>query len=216
MAVKAEEGKVRRRKHRQEFGIVASVAEAYGVKIPPEQLEQSLTPNQVGEIMGLSGEAVKQWIYHRRLPAVKLANGYWKVRKSDLERFLQARLEGAKYRVMLVGGDAETQKLLNQELDTRKYYVVATDLLADAVLKIGDIQPSLIVVDVTWEHGWELIERIHANKNSRPIPVLILAGPMGTPDVERAAELDVKGCLNKPVTGPALAQQIINIQNRCL
>ena len=197
-----------------EVAIVAEAAAAYGIKVPAEQLEQSLTREQVAEVMGLGVDEVKQWIYQRRLPAVKLANGNWRVRKSDLERFLQARLKETKYRLMVVGTDAETLKTMNQALDPRRYEVLVTNLAADALLKIRDLRPSLIVVDVAWEHGWQLIEEIHAARGSRPIPVLVVDGSMGEVDVDRAAHLDVKGCLNKPLSGPALAQQITSIQDR--
>jgi hypothetical protein len=39
-------------------------------------VEDYLTPNQVGKELGVTGEAVKQWIYRRRLHAEKLPNGY--------------------------------------------------------------------------------------------------------------------------------------------
>ena len=214
MAQKTGENKVRRRRRRAQIGIVAEVAAAYGVKLPTEQMEQSLTPNQIGEIMGVSGEAVKQWIYHRRLPAVKLANGYWQVRKTDLERFLQARFNGVKRRIMAVGLDSETRQAFDQAVDSSKYESLATDLMADAMLKLNDLQPAMIVVDASWKHTWELIERMRASKALRGIPVLLLETAAGASDIERAAQLDIKGCLTKPLSAPALAQQIASIMNR--
>jgi excisionase family DNA binding protein len=215
MATEPVEVKVKRTPSgRHEIAVVAEAAAAYGVKVPAEQLEQSLTRDQVAEVMGLSVEEVKQWIYQRRLPAVKLANGNWRVRKSDLERFLQARLKETKYRLMVVGADAETLKTVNRALDPRRYEILVTNLVADALLKIRDLRPSLIVVDVAWQHGWKLIEDIHAARGARPIPVLVVDGAMGEADVHRAAHLDVKGCLNKPLSGPALTQEITSIQNR--
>ena len=216
MAQKISENKVRRKRRRAEIGIVAEVAAAYGVKLPAEQLEPSLTPNQIGDIMGVSGEAVKQWIYHRRLPAVKLANGYWQVRRADLERFLQARFEGVKRRVLAVGLDSETLRTFNQAVDPNKYEGLATDLLADALLKINDLQPAMVVVDVAWKHGWELVEKLRATKGLRGIPVVILETATGAADVERAMQLDIIGCLTKPVNAPALAQQIATVMTRYL
>src|SRR5258708_3180036 len=77
-------------------------AAAYGVSLPTESTtDRYLSPNDIGKILNVTGEAVKQWIYHRRLPAVKLANGYWKVKVSDFENFLKARHEVGRRRVLI-------------------------------------------------------------------------------------------------------------------
>lgn len=214
MTQKTSEIKVKRRKRRSQIGIVAEVAAAYGVKLPPEQLEPSLSPNQIGGIMGVTGEAVKQWIYHRRLPAVRLANGYWQVRKSDFERFLKARFEGVKRRILAVGLDGESLRVFNQAIDPNRQEALSTDLLADAMLKINDLQPAAVVVDIAWKQGWELVERIRASKGLSGIPVLVLEPTAGAMDLERATELGIKGCLTKPINAPALAQQIAGITDR--
>ncbi len=35
-----------------------------------------LSPNEAGRKLGITGEAVKRWVYHGRLPASKSRNGY--------------------------------------------------------------------------------------------------------------------------------------------
>jgi len=46
-----------------------------------------VTPNEAGKKLGLTGEAVKQWIYTGKLKAGKADNGYWWIREADLEEF---------------------------------------------------------------------------------------------------------------------------------
>jgi len=53
--------------------------------------EGTLTPNEIGKRLNISGEAVKQWIYLGRLPAAKLDNGYWFVKEDDLKVFLSRK-----------------------------------------------------------------------------------------------------------------------------
>src|SRR5690349_20843000 len=77
------------------------IAASYGVSITMPAAEESLSPNEVAEILNVTGAAVKQWIYQRRLPAVKLGNGFWKVRKVDLESFLRNRESGGPRRILL-------------------------------------------------------------------------------------------------------------------
>lgn len=211
---KTDGSKTKRRRRLSQVGIVAEAAAAYGVKLPPEQMEPSLTPNQIGEILGLTGEAVKQWIYHRRLPAVKLANGYWRVRKTDLEKFLQARFEGVKRRILAVGLDGEALQVLAEAVDPGKYESVTTDLMADALLKLNDLQPAMVVLDVSWKQAWGLVEKIRACKSMRRIPIVVLEAAANAVDIEQATQFDIKGCLTKPVSVPALEQQISAIMNR--
>src|SRR5579864_2570815 len=95
--------------------IRAGVAAEYGVSVPTQLEGGSLSPNEVGEILGVTGEAVKQWIYHRRLPAVKLSNGYWRVQSADLERFLQARQEVGKLKILVAAG-ADSLSLVTESI----------------------------------------------------------------------------------------------------
>jgi len=49
------------------------------------------SPNEVAAKLGISGEAVKNWIYTGKLRAAKAMNGYWWVREDDLKEFLESR-----------------------------------------------------------------------------------------------------------------------------
>jgi excisionase family DNA binding protein len=179
-------------------------------------VEQLLSPNQVAKIMGTYPEAVKQWIFRRELPAVRMANGYWRVRKADLEQFLQARSEGMKRRILAVGLDSEALRTFNQALDPSKYEALATDLMADTILKINDLNPAMVIIDVAWTHGWELSEKIRFTKDLRGIPVVILETATGAADIERALKLGVIGCLAKPLNASALADQVATVMRRCI
>lgn len=45
-----------------------------------------LTPNQAGELVGVSGPAVKQWIDAGKLEAAKLPNGYYAIKPESLAK----------------------------------------------------------------------------------------------------------------------------------
>lgn len=48
-----------------------------------------LSPNEAGKKLGVTGEALKQHIYKGNLKAAKAKNGYWWIRESDLQAFLE-------------------------------------------------------------------------------------------------------------------------------
>src|SRR5882724_8786480 len=108
MIKKAAPGEEKRKRGRprghQE--VVSEQAAAYGISVPvlTDNGERFLSPNDIGRILNVTGEAVKQWIYRRKLPAVKLANGYWKVKVTDFESFLKARTEVGRRHVLITDG----------------------------------------------------------------------------------------------------------------
>ncbi len=62
-------------------------------------------------MLGITGEAVKQWVYLGRLPAIKLQNGYWRIKVTDLSKFLEARLGSPKHTVLVGQSDGQTHPL---------------------------------------------------------------------------------------------------------
>src|SRR3954469_9160140 len=117
--------------------IVTEHAAAYGISLPaePTSSDRFLSPNDIGKILNVTGEAVKQWIYHRRLPAVKLANGYWKVKVSDFENFLRARHEVGRRRVLITDSKVGTMSDVVQAIEALGHQAVTAHNYADALLK---------------------------------------------------------------------------------
>ena len=136
-----------------------------------------LSPNEAGLVLGVTGEAVKYWIHQRRLPAIKLANGFYRIKVSDLvahvkshagtgprpipliawDRLSKARLKG------FLGGRGHSPKKEIGEPDRRLedspgpwivggYYMVAGHRVGIAV-SYADLRPKcrrprLFVTDI--------------------------------------------------------------------
>ena len=94
----------RGRKRRMQPMVVGEEAARYGIRAPSSlpPSERYLSPNEAGRILNVTGEAVKQWVYHRRLPATKLSNGYWKIKVQDLEDFIKARRNLGQKKIMVI------------------------------------------------------------------------------------------------------------------
>lgn len=195
--------------------IRAGVAAEYGVAVPQQLDSGSLSPNEVGEILGVTGEAVKQWIYHRRLPAVKLSNGYWRVQSTDLERFLQARQEVGKLKILVAaGGDA--LPLVTESIVDIGHSAVVANGLADAVLKANDLRPNLLIIDITgWKEAWKLCEVIRSSATTKHAAILLLANrALNDDEIGRVLELGAKGCLQLPVDKTVFAREVAGIIGR--
>lgn len=201
--------------------VVAEQAAAYGVKVPaePTDTERFLSPNEIGKILNVTGEAVKQWIYHRRLPAVKLANGYWKVRVADFESFLKARHEVGKRRVLVTDTRTGSMNDVVLAVEELGHQPVVAHNYADALLKSLDHYPALFVINLSIKdiEPWKLAEKIRTTKALRKFPILFVAdSDLSDADAERALKLSAQGFLKRPVDKATLSSEIERIMNRSM
>lgn len=211
----------RRKRKEESHQVIAEQAAAYGVSLPgePTAAERFLSPNDIGKILNLTGEAVKQWIYQRRLPAVKLANGYWKVKVSDFEAFLKARHEVGRRRVLVICSQEDPMTDVVETVQKLGHQPITSSNYADALLKSIDHHPALFVVNcgATETEPWKLLQKIRATKTLRSIPVLLTAQTeLSESDAEKALELTAQGFLKRPADPQVLHQEIGRILNRSL
>lgn len=212
----------KRRKRRIESqAYIAEQAAAYGISLPKElsASERYLSPNDIGKILGITGEAVKQWIYHRRLPAVKLANGYWKVRVSDFESFLKARHDIGRRRILLIDTQEGIMRDVAETIEKMGHTAISARNQADALLKAMDLHPALVILDCSAKETdpWRLAAKIRETKPLRNVPILLLAsGDLSEEDSEQALQLEAQGFLKRPVAPETLAQEIQRILNRTI
>jgi CheY-like chemotaxis protein len=207
---------IRKKRAARTGAIAAEVAAQYGVNVSPKEFDPGLSPNQIGSILGVTGEAVKQWILRRRLPAVKLTNGYWKVSKSDLERFLRDRLGGLRRRVLVAGLDEGSVDLLRGVAGAMGLEVVAVNSAFDARLKIQEQRPALCIVDCSSpEYGWDFVERVRSARFTKGCPVVVVTRTvLGQSELDRALALEVQACLVKPLSADSLRGDIERLLNR--
>jgi len=189
--------------------IVPEVASKYGIALPEAQEhERTLSPNEIAPIFGVTGEAVKHWIYQRRLPAVKQMNGYWRVKVSDLERFIQARSEVGKQYV-LIAARPEILGPVGDSLKSLSFNSVLASNLSDALLKAQSVRPSLFLIDTGWNEGWKLVQKIRAYKPLRNVPItLVSPKPLTMEELDSAMKAEVAGCLIEPFDAKMLALEI--------
>src|SRR3954469_13691281 len=130
--------------------IVTEHAAAYGISLPaePTSSDRFLSPNDIGKILNVTGEAGKQWIYRSKLPAVKLANGYWKVKVADFEAFLRARHEVGRRHILITSTQKSDLEDVMRAIDELGHQPVIAHNYADALLKALDHFPALFIINL--------------------------------------------------------------------
>lgn len=215
-------GQKRKRGHpRGTHKVVSEQAIAYGITVPvlTDSGERYLSPNDIGKILNISGAAVKLWVYRRKIPAVKLANGFWKVTIADFERFLKARTEFGRRLVLVTDGSKTGSSEIVEAVKTLGHEAILAHNYSDALLKALDHFPALFVICIAQgdPECWKFADRIRANKNLRRIPILFIGGTsISSADTERAVEYYAQGILSRPLTVDVLRKEIDRILQRSM
>jgi CheY-like chemotaxis protein len=209
----------RGRKHRMTPLVVAAEAAQYGIRVPSSlpPSERYLSPNEAGRILNVTGEAVKQWIYHRRLPATKLSNGYYKIKVRDLEDFIKARRDLGQKKIMAIEAAGPGLGEVVAAIKKLGHEPVVAHNAADALLKAADLYPALFVVNVSLTHldAWKLMQRVRKTRNIRNAPILIIADhDLKEAENEMALELGAQGFLRRPFKTETLADELRRILGR--
>lgn len=188
------------------------------LKLAAGDSERFLSPNEIGRIMNVTGEAVKQWIHQRRLPAIKLENGYWKVKQSDFESFLKSRRAVTRRRVLVSASPGNAMPEVFEAIERLGHQALQAHNLADALLKALDHHPALIVIDLSREEiePWKLAEKIRATKALKHMPILLLSDSnlADEPSMNRAIKVSAQAFLHRPFKTDTIAEEIERILNR--
>lgn len=201
--------------------VVSEQAAAYGISLPvlTDTGERFLSPNDIGKILNVTGEAVKQWIYRRKLPAVKLANGYWKVKVADFEGFLKARTEVGRRHVLVTDGNNSGSKEVLAAIEELGHQAVLAHNYPDALLKALDHFPALFVICIAPNDAecWKFAERVRSNKSLRSFPILFIGGnAISDEDTERAVKYYAQGILARPLSVEVVKKEIERILQRTM
>jgi PleD family two-component response regulator len=162
---------------------------------------------------------VKQWIYHRRLPAVKLSNGYWKVKVHDFECFLKARNEVGRRRILLTDVKESDLKEMVSLIEKLGHSALVARNYPDAMLKAADHHPALFVINISFKDSdpWKLTEKLRGVKALRNVPILLLSSTEFTDtQTEKALELGAHGLLTHPLNFETVSIEIKRILDRNL
>jgi CheY-like chemotaxis protein len=174
--------------------------------------EEYISPNKAAVIAGVTGEAVKQWIYARKLPASKLPNGYWRIRLADLHEHLKARKGPGLRRVLLASSDEQLARRAERACAELGYRFASAANRLDALLKAKDTRPSAILIDLAdpGVEGVSLAHSLRTTRGFRRLPFILVSTRETLKDLTQAEVLrtSAQGLLHKPVSARALKDEL--------
>jgi DNA-binding response OmpR family regulator len=104
-------------------------------------------------------------------------------------------------KVLIVDDERLTRAVLQHNVVLAGYDVMVAGNGKEALQKIHDVTPDLIVVDLVMPdmNGFEMCRRIRSNKETSKTPVIVVSALQSQTDVEEAKISGANVYLTKPV-----------------
>ncbi len=170
-------------------------------------------PYTTGEIASLSHvtiNAVKKWINSGKLNAFKTPGGHYRINRDDFRDFISKyrlkikdELFPEKKKILITDDTPEVVNLLKEAIETRWQDSYEVETAADgyeALIKVGDFKPDLLVLDIRMPRidGLEVCRRLREQESTRSIKILAITG-YGTDEKDRSFKAGADYCLSKPL-----------------
>jgi twitching motility two-component system response regulator PilG len=168
-----------------------------------------LNLNQVAEALKSLQEALRLRPSDETLKAQALA--LWRRHKATLDALRKEHGGGVRSRTILIVDDSATvRKLVTVTLERRGHRVLAAGGVMEALSRLNEAEPDLILLDVSLPHtdGFQICKLIKGSSNTREIPVVFLSGKDGFLDKVRGRMAGAVGYLTKPVEPAALVKAV--------
>lgn len=179
------------------------------------QPKNTVSPNEAARILGVTGEAVKQWIYAGQLAATKLPNGYYRIKHGYLAVYLAQRQTAHQVLVLACVNSAATAILAAFAKDLNLAFSTVTDTVA-ALKQFKAQAPNLLVVDLDgFADGWKLIRRVRDSvRYGSPKILLLSRKALLDRENDLAVRLGVNGCVDEAKALAAEVQQLLRCSPR--
>lgn len=169
----------------------------------------SLSPNEAANMLGVTGEAVKTWIYKGWLKATKQPNGYWRIKHDDLRSYLDSR-EKLSSKVYMATGNRDLAGTIAAATQNLGAEALLVPDFADALKSFAESPPNLLVVDLdSFPEAWKFIRKVRGTSYYGSPKILLLSmDPLSEKETGDAVRLGINGCLGGEVTDEVLETEM--------
>jgi len=116
----------------------------------------------------------------------------------------------SKSRILIVEDNADTRELLCEQLADDLYELVTAEDGQDAILRVGEIAPDVVVMDVMMPHldGFETSRYLKLRFQERFMPILLLTAKSDVESKEQGARYGCDDYRGKPYTRQQLLSSV--------
>ena len=148
------------------------------------KVKQNYTPNDVGMILGVHHNTIKNWIKGNQVLAFQTVGGHYRVPRREVVRLIKDRglpvpeeLQGPMGLVYVVDDDELIRRAMEDALDD-SYEVYSFSNGFDALMQMGRLKPDLLVLDIYMPgiDGFALVKKIRKDEKLTSIYVIGMSG----------------------------------------
>ena len=180
-----------------------------------------ITTSEASKICGVARTTITKWIDQGMLKAFVTPGGHRKIRKEDLTGFLEKhginpqKKERQKKRILVVDDNPDDIGLLEAAFlpASDKYEVYAASSGFQAIYKIGEIKPQIVILDIVMPdmNGFKVCERIKNNPETRDIKVIIVTAYPDKIKEKKAYQCAADAFLTKPINLKKMVKTILEL-----
>jgi CheY-like chemotaxis protein/tetratricopeptide (TPR) repeat protein len=132
------------------------------------------------------------------------------IRLAEIEQQEESKPEAKSRTIMVVDDSATVRKLISGKLEKCGHTVVLAVDGMDALAKINEVTPDLILLDITMPRldGYQVCKLIRNNASTKEVPVVMISGRDGFFDKVRGRMAGSTGYITKPFGPDTLMRTI--------
>lgn len=139
-----------------------------------------ISTEEAARLLGVSQQSVRKWCQSGKIRARTTPGGFYKIERSELERFRQEynmpNLDSNEF-VLIIEENSERIKFISGLLEMLDFDVVTADNLISIGIAIGNTKPSFIISGsrLTRLSLKSLVDSFTENEETRNLPLMIIA-----------------------------------------
>jgi two-component system, OmpR family, alkaline phosphatase synthesis response regulator PhoP len=116
----------------------------------------------------------------------------------------------AKTTILVAEDQQHVRKLITYKLENNGYEVITAENGAEALVKIREIIPTLVLLDVMMPlmTGFEVLAALKQDERTKNIPVLLVTAQSKEEEILRGLELGAEDYITKPFSPNELAARV--------
>jgi len=171
--------------------------------------DKPYTTGDIAAFCHVTINAVKKWIAAGKLDAFRTPGGHYRVKREHFMAFLdkykldiKEEVFPDRSKVLIIDDEPEVVEFVKGALESmdRKFLVETASDGYEALIKVGEFKPELLVLDIRMPRidGFEVCRRIKGNGGTREIKILAVTA-YGRDDIKKILECGADNCLPKPI-----------------
>ncbi len=179
-----------------------------------------LTISQASKYCMVPTKTIINWIENGSLPALKTSGGHRRIKKSDLDKFLEERKipvpaeakSEARKKILVVDDDKIIVETIVQALEEDEfgYDLISASDGFEAGLQVSHFSPDLLILDIMMPdiNGYEVCRKIKSNPASKDIKIIVLSAYLNEEAFDQMKTYGADACFSKPLPLDQLKREV--------